>query len=155
MCLTARVDKSLKISKTIVMNYGFNHEQLDADINAVKEFFIKFVKSFGKTPKKVNDKELGFFEEQYIRFRLHLVDMGISKVIRNIIVIIIGIILFFTVFIHSDILFKVLTVLTIIWIYAWFHMDDLKKETTLLSGIVMSIHEFINSLFKKPEQKKK
>ena len=95
----------------------FNHDLLKQDIDAVKEFFVKFFKSFGPSQKKVADKPLGFFEEQYIRFRLHLVDMGPVKWFKTVVVIIAGIVLYFVLFRHSDPLFMIVTGFLFIWFY--------------------------------------
>jgi hypothetical protein len=78
--------------------------------------------------------------------------MGITKVIRASIVLIVALILFFTVFIHADILFKTLTIIAILVLYAWFHSEDLKKDTDFIPTWLMALHDFVFGLFIPPEK---
>lgn len=107
------------------MQYGFNHQQFDADVQAISNFFIKFIKSFGKSPKKIQDREVGFFEEIYIRFRLFLVEQGISWCIRSGIIIIVALFLYFTVFRHADVVIKTVIGTGFLLYYIWLFMPHI------------------------------
>ncbi len=155
------------------MNYGFNHQQFDADLDAVREFFVKFLKSFGPSQKKVAEKPLGYFEEKNIRFRLMLVEMGISKIIRSVIAIVVGILVYFVLFRYASPVFKGIIALGFVLYYAWllaphlvedFKMKDDKiqgKPVSIISGYLTTLHnERVDlqsaffGLFKKTEKKK-
>ena len=154
------------------MNYGFHHEQFDADIKAVSDFFLKFIKSFGPSPKKIVDRPIGIIEASNIRFRLWLVELGISQVIRMVIVTVVGIIVFFTLFIHASAFLKVIIGLGFLVYYTWmmgphlvegFKLDGVQikgKPAGTVSGYLVGLHNFwfefqegIVSIFK-PEKKK-
>jgi hypothetical protein len=49
------------------MNFGFDHEQLQKDIDDFVGFFTGFGKSFGPSQKKIQGKSLGFGEQMYVR----------------------------------------------------------------------------------------
>jgi hypothetical protein len=136
------------------MNYGFNHEQLDTDLKAISDFFIKFIKSFGPSQKKIQDKPIGFFEELYIRFRLHIVEMGITKTIRSSIVMIVGIILLVTIFQDLDNNFKILAVFGFFLFYVWMFLPHLEedKKTSLFAKKSIDLHKFV---WRIQEEKKK
>lgn len=132
------------------MNYGFNHEQLKKDWDDFLGFFKGFSKSFGPSAKKVKGKEIGFFEEMYIRFRLNLVEMGISKIIRTVIVIIVGLTIFLPLFINSQLDMRFILVFLFIIFYAWMMMDHLivdEKPVDTTAKLIVGIHEFGLGLF--------
>ena len=133
---------------------------------------MKFLKSFGPSPKKIEERPIGIFEAMHIRFRLSLVEMGISQVIRLGIVIIVGIIIYVTLFRHAGTLFKIIIGLGFVVYYAWlmgphlvedFKLDGVKitgKPTGTVSGYLVEFHNFwfefqegIVSIFK-PAKKK-
>lgn len=133
----------------------FNQSQFDQDWRYVSGFFVKFFKSFGPSQKKVKDKPVGFLHEQYIRFRLMLVEMGISRVIRNVILIVVGTILYFTIFRNVDPFLKSLTVLGFLLYYIWLfmpHLEDDKKAGSWFAEHSIDLHKFF---WVKEEVKKK
>lgn len=133
------------------MNYGFNHEQLKKDWDDFLGFFTGFSKSFGPSAKKVKGKEIGFFEEMYIRFRLNIVEMGISQVIRLVIVIIVGVTIFLPLFINSQLDMRFIFVFLFIIFYAWMMMDHLienEKPVDTTAKLIVGIHGFGVELFK-------
>ncbi len=136
------------------MNYGFNHEQLDADLKAISDFLIKFIKSFGPSQKKIEERPIGFFEELYIRFRLHIVEMGITKTIRTSIVIAVGIILFTTLFQDLDKNLKILAIFGFFLFYIWMLLPHLEedKKTSLFAKKSIDLHKFV---WRIQEEKKK
>ena len=144
------------------MNNQFNQSQFDADVKAVKDFWVGFIKSFLPGPKSIQGKPVGFFEEIYIRFRLYLVDMGISKVIRSVIFTIIVGFLFVTLFFKLGSDLKIIFVLGIIIYYAWLFAphftEDGKPEGKIVdtfSGWMLELNKFREGLFEKKEEKKK
>lgn len=135
------------------MKYQFHHEQLHHDLDDFWGFFTGFGKSFVPGEVKLQGKPLGFWEKKYIGFRLTLVEMGISKVIRVALILIVGLILFFTIFIHADALIKFVCLvgflLYVAWQYAPHLVDDLKvkdngifegKPTSTVSGLLINMH---------------
>lgn len=127
------------------MNNGFDHDQLQKDWEDFLGFFTGFAKSFGPKPKKVKDQEIGFFEEMYIRFRLSLVDMGISKIIRTVLVIIVGLIVFGTLFRNATMEMKLIIVIGFIMYYVWQMNDHLivdKKPVDTTAKILVGVHDF-------------
>lgn len=153
------------------MNYGFNREQFHKDLDDFVKFFTGFGKSFMPSAKKVKGNEIGFFEEQYIRFRLNLVDMGISHIIRSCIVIIVGLILWATVFRKAMLDVRLILIFGFVVFYAWFMMPHLTKDDKPVSNFASvlvetqkfwvklfnGILEFFAGVFEPflPEQKKK
>lgn len=132
------------------MNYGFNHEQLKKDWSDFVGFFTGFGKSFGPSAKKVQGKEIGFFQEMYIRFRLNLVEMGISKIIRTVIVIVVGLVIGLPLFINSQLDMRFIVVFLFIVFYAWMMMDHLvvnDKPIDTTAKLVVGIHKFGLELF--------
>lgn len=143
------------------MNYEFNQSQFDADIKAVKNFWTGFIKSFLPGPKSIQGRELGFFEEHYIRFRLHLVEMGISKVIRTVIFTLVVGFFLITLFpkLGSDL--KIIFVIAVVVYYAWLFAPHLTKDgkpdgkpVDTFSGWMVQLNTFREDLFKKEEKKK-
>jgi hypothetical protein len=144
------------------MNYQFNQSQFDADVQSVKDFWAGFIKSFLPGPKSIQGRELGFFEESYIRFRLHLVDMGISKLIRTVIFTVVILFLLITLFpkLGSDL--KILFVIAVIVYYAWLFTPHFTKDgkpdgkpVDTVSGWMLELNKFRTGLFEKKEEKKK
>lgn len=142
------------------MNPRFNQSQFDADIQAVKDFFTAFIKSFLPGPKSIQGRELGFFEIQYIKFRLHLVEMGISKVIRMCIFTIVVLFFFVTLFFKLGTELKVVFGILVIGYYAWLFAPHLTtdgkpdgKPVDTFSGWMVELNKFREGLFK-PEEKK-
>jgi hypothetical protein len=143
------------------MSMGFNHDQLNQDINAVKSTFTGFLKSLGPSQKKVGERPVSFGEEQHIRFRLMLVEWGIAKIIRTVIVIIVGILVYFLIFRNASGLFKVITGLVFLSYAVWMLLDHLTasaKEGSIVAGQLVNFHqmrlsfqEAIKGLFKKKE----
>lgn len=111
-----------------MQQYHFHRDQLHDDLTSVTESFWKFLKSFGPSQKKIVDRPIGIFEELHIRFRLSLVEMGISKVIRMVIALIVGIFLYFVVFRHADPAFKIILVFVYISYYIWLMVPHLVKD---------------------------
>lgn len=153
-------------------NYQFHRSQLEEDFEAIKKFSMDFLKSFGPSPKKIVDRPIGVFEAAHIRFRLSLVEMGISQVIRSVIVIIVGIIVYFTLFRYAGVLFKVIIALGFLVYYAWlmgphlvedFKLDGVQikgKPTGIFSGYMVELHNFwfefqegFTSIFKTEKKK--
>lgn len=141
------------------MKPEINHELLKSDIQAVVDFVIRFLKSFGPSPKKVNDKPLGFFEEQYIRFRFRLVDMGPVKWFKTVVVIIGGIVLYFVLFRHSSPVMMIVTVIIFAVFYGWVWGEELAKELkddkAGFDRHFGSVHKSVTGMFKKLEEPKK
>lgn len=142
------------------MQVQIDHDLLSADIAAVRDFFTRFLRSFGPSQKKIGDKPIGFFHEQYIRFRFMLVDMGPVKWFKSIIAIIGGLILYFTLFRHSDPLFAFVTIILFIFFYVWVWGEELGKEDKdgklgFIEGWFLSIQKNIMGVFKKEEAPKK
>jgi hypothetical protein len=132
------------------MNYGFNHEQLKKDWADFASFFTGFGKSFGPSAKKVKGKEIGFFEEMHIRFRLNLVEMGITKIIRTVIVIIVGLIIVLPLFINSQLDMRLIIAFLFIIFYGWMMMDHLvvdKKPIDTTAKLIVGVHDFGLELF--------
>lgn len=132
------------------MNYGFNHEQLKKDWSDFLNFFTGFGKSFAPSAKKIQGKEIGFFEESYIRFRLNLVEMGISKIIRSVIVIMVGLVIGLPLFINSQLDMRLIIVFLFIIFYGWMMMDHLvvnDKPVDTTAKLVVGIHKFGLELF--------
>lgn len=132
------------------MNYGFNRKQLDRDLEDFFKFFTGFSKSYGPSAKKVSGKEIGFFEEMNIRFRLWLVDLGISQVIRLCIAIVVGIILWVTILRNAMIDVKVLTVFGFLIFYGWLmddHLIDKGKPVDTTAKIIVGTRDFGYDLF--------
>lgn len=139
-----------------MINYEFNQKQFNDDFDAVKATFFGMIKSFGPSPQPV-----GFFEEMKIRFMLGLVEMGISTIIRTVILIIVGLFLYFTFFRHSDELFKLIFAILFISYGTWLFLDTLVKQekdgdfiAKILLGIRQGILGFF-SLFKKNKKEVK
>lgn len=130
------------------MNYDLDTELLKSDLRAIGDFFTNFAKSFGPSPRKIS-----FLEETKIRFMLTLVEMGPVKIFKTVVVIIGGIVLYFTMFRHSDSLFMMVTVVLFIMFYAWVWKPELAKEAKDgKSGFdhhFVSISEGVQSVFKK------
>ncbi len=120
------------------MNYEFKKDQFSEDMAEVAKFFLSFVKSFGPSPKKLVDRPIGIFEAMHIRFRLSLVEMGISKVIRTGVVLIVGVILYFTLFRYAAPLFKVIIgfafLIYYIWLFAPHLAEDMKWKDGKITG---------------------
>lgn len=148
------------------MKFDFDHKQFDDDVESVKKLFVGFLKSLGPKQKKMGEVPVGTLEEQHIRFRLSLVEMGISKIIRICLVILFGILLYALVFRNSDGFFKIITVLIFISFLAWMLLDHLKesaKDGSRVAGALVSFHGhresiqettfgFISSIFKSIEE---
>lgn len=131
----------------------FNHNLLKQDINAVKEFFVKFFKSFGPSQKKVADKPIGFFEEQYIRFRFRLVDMGPVKWFKTVVVFIGAVVIYLIVFRHGDALFRLVAILMFVLFYVWVWGEGLDSEGK--DKYAKKISDWFFGLFPKKQDKKK
>ena len=132
------------------MNQSFNHNQFHEDMNDLLKFLKGFGKSFGPSAKKVKGTEIGIFEELYIRFRLSLVEMGISKIIRTVIAIIVGVFIFLPLFLKSQMDMKVIFLFLFIVFYAWLMMDHLvvdEKPVDTTAKIIVGVHEFGVSLW--------
>ena len=136
------------------MNYEFNTNLLKEDWQAVKDFTQKFVKSFGASPKKFS-----FKEEMDIKFHLWLVDLGPAKIIKAVFATVIFIILFFTVFIHSDYMMQIIWIFIFIMAYFWIFGTELAAEAksgkTAMDHFIHIIGTEVSSWFKKPDAKKK
>ncbi len=132
------------------MNYGFDHGQLQKDWHDFVGFFTGFSKSFGPKQKKVKDRPISFFEEAHIRFRLSLVEMGISKLIRTVIVIIVMLVVFLPLFIKSQIDMKFILIFFFIVFYVWMMMEHLVvdgKPVDNTAKLLVGIHSFWISVY--------
>lgn len=151
------------------MNYEFKKDQFSEDMAEVAKFFLSFVKSFGPSPKKLVDRPIGIFEAMHIRFRLSLVEMGISKVIRTVMVLIVGIILYFTLFRYASLFFKLIIGGGFFFYYLWImgtHFAEegkfkdgkiIGKPLDTLSEYFINIHNYridVQSSLFPPEKKK-
>lgn len=131
------------------MHYGFNHDQLQKDWEELTQFLTGFGKSFGPSAKKVQGKEIGFFEEVHIRFRLSLVEMGISKLIRSGIAIIVALVLV-PFFIKSQIDMKVVLVAGFLIFYAWLMKEHLvvnDKPVDRVAELLVGFHGFSKGVY--------
>lgn len=131
------------------MNKGFNRDQLHQDAKDFVVFSKGFSKSFGSTPKKIQGEKIGFFEEVYVRFRLSLVEMGISKVIRLVIAIAVAVLLYFILFRNSDTSMRWIVALGFIVFYAWLMMDHLVvdgKPVDMVAKGIVGVHGFWNGV---------
>ncbi len=127
------------------MNYGFNRDQLQQDLKDFREFMTGFGKSFLPSAKKAQGKQLGFFEEMYIRFRIELVNMGISKIIRLVIALVVAVILWITVFRNAMTDVRMLLIFGFIVFYGWLmneHLIDKGKPVDTTAQIIVGVHEF-------------
>lgn len=132
------------------MNYGFNRNQLDRDLEDFLKFFTGFSKSYGPSAKKVSGKEIGFFEEMYIRFRLWLVELGISQLIRLGIVIVVGLILWVTIFRNAMLDVRILTLFGFIVFTGWMmdaHLSDKGEPIHMTARVVLETRDFGFKLF--------
>lgn len=132
------------------MNYGFNRNQFHKDVEDFTKFFTGFSKSYGPSAKKVSGKEIGFFEEMHIRFRLWLVDLGISQVIRLCILIIVGLILWVTIFRHAMLDVRILTIFGFLIFYGWLmddHLMNKGKPVGTVANIIVETRDFGFKLF--------
>ena len=132
------------------MNYGFDHDQLQKDWHDFVRFLTGFGKSFAPSTKKVKGKQIGFFEEMHIRFRLSLVEMGISKLIRTVIVLIVALAVFLPLFIKSQIDMKFILVFAFIIFYVWMMMEHLVvdgKPVDNTAKLLVGIHSFWGDVY--------
>ncbi len=111
-----------------MQQYHFHRDQFSEDVTYVKATFWKFVTSFGPSEKKIVDRPIGFIESSHIRFRLALVEMGISKVIRTVILLIVGILVYFIIFRHADPFFKLIIAIAFFSYYVWLFVPHLVKD---------------------------
>lgn len=100
------------------MSPQFNHEIIKEDITYHSAHVWKFVKSFGKSEKKIDDKPIGFLEESYVRFQLMLVEWGRAKVIKVVLALIAFLLLYIVILRHGNLLFKAILGIPAIW-YLW------------------------------------
>lgn len=100
------------------MNARFNHSLFQEDINHVREVSLKFLKSFGKSEKKIEDKPIGFLEERHVRFQLMLVEWGRAKVIKVVLAMIAFLLLYIIILRHGNWLFRAILGIPAIW-YLW------------------------------------
>ena len=122
-----------------MQQYQFHHDQFAEDLEAIKKGFFGFLKSFGPSPKKIVDRPIGIFEEINIRFRLSLVEMGISKVIRSAMLLIVGIFVYFVLFRNADVWFKFIIGFGFLSYYIWLFMPHLVTDGkfTIEKGFVV------------------
>lgn len=100
------------------MNGRFNKSLFSEDVQYMKGTLPKFLKSFGKSEKKIEDRVIGFWEEQHVRFQLLLVEWGRAKVIK-ICIMIIALLLFYVVILrHFGNFWKFVLGVPAIW-YLW------------------------------------
>ncbi len=129
------------------MATGFDHEQFTQDMKDLKTFFAGFFKSMGFASKKAEvggGPTLGFWEERYIRFRLNLVEMGISKVIRTVILILVTVVIFIPLFLDSDTVMKIIIAFIFLSFYTWLFMDHLvvdKKPVGAIAALLVKIQD--------------
>jgi hypothetical protein len=116
------------------MNYEFDRDLLSEDWNHIKDFFGKFFKSFGPSEKKVKGVPIGFWEGMYIKFRLMLVEMGISQVIRLCLAFIVGVVVYFAIYRQVGPGFKVVTVFLFICYFIWLYAPHLAKDGKIKDG---------------------
>lgn len=131
------------------MNYGFNGEQFHSDKDDFLKFITGFLKSFGPSPKKIQGKKIGFIEEMHVRFRLSLVEMGISKIIRAVIAIIVGILVYAILFRPADLTMRLIIVLGFISFYAWLMDEHLVVDGSPVSTtakLIVNTHEFSSGI---------
>lgn len=132
------------------MNYGFNRNQLQKDVDDFINFFTGFTKSYGWSAKKVSGKEIGFLENMHIRFRLWLVDLGISQIIRLCMVILVGIILWVTIFRNAMLDVRILTLFGFIVFTGWLmndHLLDKGKPIGTTAHVILETRDFGFKLF--------
>lgn len=126
------------------MQSGFNSEQLHKDLEDIKNFISGFFKSFGPTPKKIGETRLGFIEEQKVRFHLNLVEMGISKIIRISILIIVGLAIVLPILLLTAGILQVIVIFIFLSFGIWLMMDHLvvnKKPVSTVAGYLVKIHD--------------
>jgi hypothetical protein len=116
--------------------FDFNHDQLREDVNDFKEYFFGFAKSFGPGKKKIGDRGISVFEEMNIRFRLNLVEMGISKIIRLSLLIIVGTFSYFILFRNADIVMKIIFGLAFLAYTIWLYLPHMSEGAKLTGWIV-------------------
>lgn len=110
------------------MRPTFNHELFQQDVDATKQFFIDFAKSFGPSTKKVMGREIGFFEEMKIRFMFNLIDIGPVKLFRATVVIIFMLIMYFTAFQNANVFFKIITIVITLAFSVWVFLPEFNKK---------------------------
>lgn len=116
--------------------FDFNHDQLQEDINDFKEYFFGFIKSFGPGKKKIGDRGISVFEEMNIRFRLNLIEMGISKIIRLSLLIIVGVLSYFTLFRNADSAMKIVFGLMFLAYTIWLYLPHMSEGAKLTGWVV-------------------
>jgi hypothetical protein len=121
----------------VMNNYRFDNDQFSKDLAEISKFFWEFTKSFGPSQKKIVDRPIGILEEINIRFRLGLVEMGISKIIRMVIAIIVGLIVYFVLFRHAGPFFKILIGGAFLSYYIWLMVPHLATEGKLDAGKIV------------------
>lgn len=134
------------------MSNGFNRSQLDADVEAVFGFIKKFIASFLKKPKKIGSVEIGWAEEQKTRFMLNLVEMGISKIIRTIIISLVALFIFLPLFLKSQWDMRGVLFVIFLFFFVWMMQDHLlvdKKPAGFTAGWILKIHAFFQGVLKK------
>lgn len=124
------------------MHYEFNHGQLREDLDDLKRYLSGLFKSIGPSQKKIEEQPIGLFKEQHVRFRLRLVEMGISQVIRLSIFILVGIFLYFSIFRFADTTIRIIIAFGYLLFYASFLKEHLAKDgkpVSTLAGHLLSL----------------
>lgn len=135
--------------------YGdFNTDLLKQDLKEIRDSVTGFFKSFGPSPKQYS-----FREESKIKFNLWLVDLGPVKIIKIIIGVIVFLLMFFVLFIRSDIYFRILEVVLYLLFYAWLWKNELEaeekdKKISIPGAFVLGMFRWFSELFSAGEKKK-
>lgn len=116
--------------------FEFDHDQLQKDLEDFKGFFFGFLKSFGPGKKKIGERSISVSEEMNVRFRLAIVDMGISKVIRLSILIVVGTLSYFLLFRNADLMMKVVFGLAFLAYAIWLYLPHLSPGAKLAGWVV-------------------
>ena len=122
------------------MDFGFDHKTLREDLTMAKNAVFGFLKSFGPAPRQA-----GFAEDQKMRFMLSLVEMGPLKIIKTIMLVIVGLFLLLVIFIHADAFFKVVSVAAFIIFYGWLFSGEI-AETVKKAGDKITINQGLAKL---------
>jgi len=140
------------------MDYRFDTEQLKSDAQAIKDTFLNFLISFGPSAKKIQGRKIGFFEEIHTLFRLSLVEMGISKIIRTGVFIILGVIVYITFFrpVSSDMKWVIgfFTLIYYIWLFMP-HLEKNKKDGSFFADMLITFYQELFSVILPAPTKKK
>jgi len=115
------------------MNYQIDHNQFEDDLIQIKNFFFGLRnKPFDPNPKIINNKKIGVFENLQDRVMITLVELGPMKIFKTLVVTIAMILVYVYIFSHADVFFKIVSIVFMVFFYAWVFLPELKLEMAAL-----------------------